>query len=70
MTSPATDSDPYWTVAEIATRLRVSKMTVYRLAETEAFPGTLRIGRTYRIPDSGLQTYLATCRVDSAASTP
>lgn len=69
MTHTATDSDPFWTVAEIAEQLRVSKMTVYRLADEGEFPGTIRGGRSFRIPDSGLQAYLAACRVDGAAST-
>ncbi|WP_188188007.1 helix-turn-helix transcriptional regulator [Nonomuraea sp. SYSU D8015] len=66
MTTPT--DDPFWTIAEIATKLRVSKMTVYRLADEGEFPGTIRVGRSLRIPDSGLQAYLTNCRVDGAAS--
>lgn len=58
--------DRYWTVAETATRLRVSKMTVYRLAEAGAFPGTIRVVRAYRIPDSGLRAYLRANSIEAA----
>jgi excisionase family DNA binding protein len=53
----ATD-DHFWTVAEIAALLRVSKMTVYRIAERREFPGAFRVGSGFRIPGSGLQAYM------------
>lgn len=42
----------------VADRLRVSKMTAYRLAHAGEFPGTLRIGRSIRVPQSGVEVYL------------
>ena len=46
------------TVAEVAERLRVSTMTVYRLIQREELPA-LRIGRSYRIDQDDLQSYLS-----------
>lgn len=49
--------DPYLTVAEVATKLRLSKMTIYRLVQN----GELKahhIGRSYRIRLSSLTAYL------------
>ncbi len=50
-------ADEYLTVAEVAARMRVSKMTVYRLVhggELEA----VRVGRSFRVPDRAVQEYL------------
>jgi excisionase family DNA binding protein len=45
------------TVAEIAARMRVSKMTVYRLVQSGALNG-IRFGRSYRVYESAVQQYL------------
>jgi excisionase family DNA binding protein len=45
------------TVEEIATALRVSKMTVYRLIR-EGELRTERIGRQFRVPPENLEAYL------------
>ena len=45
------------TVAEVATALRVSNMTVYRLIRTGALPST-RVGRGYRIWEDAVDAYL------------
>jgi len=47
----------FLTVAEVAARMRVSKMTVYRLVhggELEA----VRVGRSFRVPDHAVEEYL------------
>ncbi len=47
----------FLTVAEVATTMRVSKMTVYRLVHN----GTLeavRVGRSFRVPEKAVQAYL------------
>ena len=47
----------FLTVAEVATTMRVSKMTVYRLVhggELEA----VRVGRSFRVPESAVEEYL------------
>lgn len=47
-TTPQTPE--YYTIAEIAARLRVSKMTVYRMANAGELPGAIRVGaRTFRV---------------------
>lgn len=51
------ETDNYLTVPEVAVRLRVSKMTVYRLAK-DGDLAYLMIGRSYRIPEQGLHEYL------------
>jgi excisionase family DNA binding protein len=45
------------TVTEVAKRLRVSNMTVYRLVKAGEL-GAVRVGRGYRIPEQELQRYL------------
>ena len=48
----------FMTVAEVATIMRVSKMTVYRLVhggELEA----VRVGRSFRVPESAVTEYLS-----------
>jgi excisionase family DNA binding protein len=45
------------TVREVATLLRVSKMTVYRLTESGDLPA-VRVGRSVRIPTSAVRGYL------------
>ena len=46
------------TVAEVATVLRVSNMTVYRLVQSGALPA-VRVGRSYRIREEDVDRYLA-----------
>ena len=45
------------TVEEVAEILRVSKMTVYRLAEKRELP-SVKVGRSIRIVEDGLDMYL------------
>ena len=45
------------TVPELATRLRVSRMTVYRLIADGLLPA-YRIGRSYRIDAADADTWL------------
>ncbi|WP_026532940.1 helix-turn-helix domain-containing protein [Arthrobacter sp. H41] len=53
----------YLTVAEVAELMRVSKMTVYRLVHAGALPA-VQFGRSYRVPESAVQEYLDSARVD------
>lgn len=46
------------TVAEVAQKLRVSTMTVYRLIQRDELPA-LRIGRSYRIDTTDLDAFLS-----------
>ncbi|WP_419918957.1 helix-turn-helix domain-containing protein [Candidatus Poriferisocius sp.] len=46
------------TVAEVATLMRVSTMTVYRLINAGDLP-SVRIGKSYRLRESDVDHYLA-----------
>lgn len=59
MTLPAPDATAFLTVEEIAARLRTSKMTVYRLIHAGQLPGVVRVGRTFRIPETAYRAFLA-----------
>lgn len=52
----------YLTVAEVATIMRVSKMTVYRLCHDGELE-CLRVGRSFRIPAPAVNIYLRNCVV-------
>ena len=45
-------------MAEVASLLRVSTMTVYRLIKASEL-GAVRIGKSYRIPEEDIDRYLA-----------
>ena len=47
----------FLTVAEVATMMRVSKMTVYRLVHGGELPA-LRVGRSFRVTEDDVQEYL------------
>lgn len=54
---PTTQSR-FMTVSEVATVLRVSNMTVYRLINAGQLPA-VRIGRSFRVLEDDLDRYLA-----------
>jgi excisionase family DNA binding protein len=47
----------FLTVAEVATLMRVSKMTVYRLVNAATLPA-VRVGRSVRVPEQAVHDYL------------
>ena len=47
----------FLTVAEVATVMRVSKMTVYRLVHSGELPA-VRVGRSFRVPEHAVNEYL------------
>jgi len=47
----------FLTVAEVATIMRVSKMTVYRLVHSGHLPA-IRVGRSFRVPEQAVHEYL------------
>jgi len=55
----------FLTVAEVATLMRVSKMTVYRLVHAGDLPA-VRVGRSFRVPEDEVHKYLRTSFVDTA----
>jgi excisionase family DNA binding protein len=48
----------FLTVAEVATQMRVSKMTVYRLVHSGELEA-VRVGRSFRVPEPAVQAFLA-----------
>jgi excisionase family DNA binding protein len=55
----------FLTVAEVATMMRVSKMTVYRLVHNAEMPA-VRVGRSFRVPETAVEQYLQHSFVESA----
>lgn len=55
----------FLTVAEVASMMRVSKMTVYRLVHNGELPA-VRVGRSFRVPEQAVQDYLRTSYVETA----
>ncbi len=47
----------FLTVAEVATIMRVSKMTVYRLVHSGELEA-IRVGRSFRVPEQAVNHYL------------
>ncbi|WP_028935716.1 helix-turn-helix domain-containing protein [Pseudonocardia spinosispora] len=57
--SPEPETDrTLLTVAEVAAMVRVSKMTIYRLAHAGELP-SVRVGRSIRIPTHAVETLRA-----------
>ena len=50
--------DPLLTVGEVATLMRVSNMTVYRMIKSGQL-GAIRVGKNYRIRRSDVERYLS-----------
>ncbi|MEI2731941.1 MAG: helix-turn-helix domain-containing protein [Dermatophilaceae bacterium] len=55
----------FLTVAEVASIMRVSKMTVYRLVHGGDLPA-VRVGRSFRVPEDAVHEYLRSSFVDTA----
>ena len=55
----------FLTVAEVATLMRVSKMTVYRLVHGGEL-AAVRVGRSFRVPQPAVRQYLNGARTDVA----
>ena len=55
----------FLTVAEVATCMRVSKMTVYRLVHNGELPA-VRVGRSFRVPEQAVHDYLRDSFVETA----
>jgi excisionase family DNA binding protein len=56
MTTPLNDVR-FLTVYEVATIMRISKMTVYRLVHSGELEA-IRIGRSFRVPETAVNQYL------------
>ena len=55
----------FLTVAEVASIMRVSKMTVYRLVHSGDLPA-VRVGRSFRVSEDSVHNYLETSFVETA----
>ena len=55
MTKPVREK--FWSVAEVAAQLSVSKMTVYRLIDAKELRAH-RVGNSIRVPESALRDFL------------
>ncbi len=49
----------FLTVAEVATVMRVSRMTVYRLVHSGEL-NAVRVGKSFRVPERAVHDYLRT----------
>ena len=47
----------FLTIAEVASKMRVSKMTVYRLVHGGELPA-VRVGRSFRVTEDDVNEYL------------
>ncbi|MBB2909012.1 excisionase family DNA binding protein [Streptosporangium becharense] len=54
----------FLTVAEVATVMRVSKMTVYRLVHSGELPA-IRVGRSFRVPEQAVHDYLRDAYIEA-----
>ncbi|WP_106817328.1 helix-turn-helix domain-containing protein [Janibacter massiliensis] len=55
----------FLTVAEVASIMRVSKMTVYRMVHAGELPA-VRVGRSFRVPEDAVHQYLRGSFVETA----
>jgi excisionase family DNA binding protein len=70
MTAPQAEGNrlsgvTFLTVAEVATLMRVSKMTVYRLVHAGELTA-VRVGRSFRVPEQAVHQYLRDAFSESA----
>ena len=56
--SGASSAPSFLTVAEVASMLRVSKMTVYRMVHSGDLPA-MQVGRSFRVPERAVRQYLS-----------
>ena len=54
----------FLTVAEVASVMRVSKMTVYRLVHNGELPA-VRVGKSFRVPEQAVHDYLRSAYFDA-----
>lgn len=69
MSAAGIPANRFMTIAEVAEALRVSRMTVYRLVNSHAIHA-VRFGRSYRVPESAVESYIEHSAVDEAGPNP
>ena len=62
---PGLSSVKFLTVAEVASVMRVSKMTVYRMVHGGELPA-VRVGRSFRVPEKAVHDYLQSAFIETA----
>lgn len=67
MTTATTPQTQYLTVAEVATNLRLSRMTVYRLIKSGQLRALAINGRTFRIPTEAYAAFREQLEAESTA---
>ncbi|WP_194949201.1 helix-turn-helix domain-containing protein [Actinomyces trachealis] len=55
---PTSAAPAFYTVAEVAAILRVSKMTVYRMVHSGELVA-MQVGRSFRVPQRAVEDYLS-----------
>jgi excisionase family DNA binding protein len=61
---PALSEVKFLTVAEVASVMRVSKMTVYRMVHAAELPA-VRVGRSFRVPERAVHDYLRAAFIEA-----
>jgi excisionase family DNA binding protein len=61
---PALAEVKFLTVAEVASVMRVSKMTVYRMVHGGDLPA-VRVGRSFRVPEKAVHDYLRAAFIEA-----
>jgi excisionase family DNA binding protein len=61
---PALSDVRFLTVAEVASVMRVSKMTVYRMVHGGDLPA-VRVGRSFRVPERAVHDYLRAAFIEA-----
>ncbi|MDD7384653.1 MAG: helix-turn-helix domain-containing protein [Actinomycetaceae bacterium] len=59
----AGESPKFYTVAEVASLARVSRMTVYRMIHSGELPA-IRFGSSYRVPASAMESIVTALEVE------
>lgn len=54
----------FFTVAEVAAAMRVSRMTVYRLVHAGEL-AAVQVGRSYRVPEQAVHDYLQAAYIEA-----
>lgn len=67
MSDDLQSNDPFLTVAEVATMMRLSRTTVYRLVQNRKLPA-VQFGRSIRVSESAVREYIAGATLDEASA--
>ena len=61
------ESHPFMTVREIATLMRVSRATVYRLLHTGRLSG-MRVGKVMRVPRQAVRDFMRDASIEQSSA--